>query len=513
MWNAKGGQYMKDDAAGGLHCMPVAKLLSSLSRPFQRSSKTLAVVLAAGHGKRIKSEKSKMLHEIWGVPTVERIRRAVVRGLAGANVTMVVGVKADEVARAMGVRPGMQYAYQKEQKGTGHAVQVALKGRRLSGMRHCYVLPGDMGLLTAEELRAFHRAFVRSKCDMMVLTGVFEGDPSENYYGRIVRAKGVTADGKPSRNAGMVIEIKEHRDILALPAGYTVTYRGERFSYAREELLATREFNSGVYAFRMKPLLKHLYRIRSDNAQNEVYLTDLIAMFNRAGLQVGARPAADPVVVLGFNNKSVLKLMNTVARRQVYEQLKDTVSFDDPDDFFLADEVVAQILRLDRAGTPLDIRIGQGAWVGPEVRVNAGLELQKGATVSGGVRFGRGVRIGRNSQLSTHPGQVMVLGDNVEVMVGDALSGVITVGAGSRVEGGVRITGSDEHPVRIGTGVRIKGTTYIYGCSIEDGVLVEHCFLKCKHIRAVRREDGTVQPVRFFVPLPEGMDSVRERRG
>jgi bifunctional UDP-N-acetylglucosamine pyrophosphorylase / glucosamine-1-phosphate N-acetyltransferase len=489
--------------------MTSVSLLKQLSSPFAGSSSTLAVVLAAGHGKRIKSEKSKMLHEIWGVPTVERIRRAVVKGLPGANVTLVVGVKAEEVARTVGEQPGTQYAYQEQQKGTGHAVQVALRGKRLGATRYCYILPGDMGLLTAGELRTFHKAFVRSGCDMMVLTGTFDGDPSENYYGRIVRAKARTADGGQSRHAGMVIEIKEHKDILALKGPYEVSYRGERFAYSREELLGIAEFNSGVYALRMKPLLTHVYRIRSDNAQNEIYLTDLIGMFNRAGLKVGARPATEPAVVLGFNNKSVLKIMNTIARRHVYEQLKDIVSFDDPDDFYLAEEVVEQILRMDRDG-PLDIRIGQGVSVGPGVRVNVGLDLQKNVTVNGEVHFGRGVKVGRNSQLSTHPGQKMLIGEHVEIMVGDSLSGAIRIGDHSRIEGGVRITGSDDHPVRIGSHVRIKGTTYLYGCTVEDGVLIEQCFLKQKRVRAVRLEDGSVQPVRFYLPLPEGMDSVRD---
>jgi len=490
--------------------MSTTTVLRRLSSPYSRSSSALAVILSAGHGKRIKSEKSKMLHEIWGVPTVERIHTAVTRGIPGANVAVVVGVKAEDVARAVGVRPGTRYVYQPAQRGTGHAVQVALKGLRPGRMRSCCVLPGDMGLLTAAELRAFHRAFLRSGCDMMVLTGMYEGDPSGNYYGRIVRAKQTTAEGGRSRHAGMVIEIKEHRDILAIEGGYTIACRGERFRFSRDELLAIREFNSGVYAFRMAPLLRHVFRIRPDNVQREVYLTDLIAMYNRAGLSVGARPATDPAVVLGFNNKSVLKMMNTIARQQAYERLKDIVTVDDPDDFFLADEVIEQIVRLDRSGAPLDIHIGQGVHVGRDAVVSPGLDLQKNVAVTGGVRFGRNVKVGRSTILSTHPGQTMRIGDNVEIMVGDALSGVIEVGANTRIEGGVRITGSDQDPVRIGSHVRIKGTTYIYGCRIEDHVFIEHCFLKCRRVRAVRMENGDVQPVRFVLPLPEGIDSVRD---
>jgi bifunctional UDP-N-acetylglucosamine pyrophosphorylase / glucosamine-1-phosphate N-acetyltransferase len=490
--------------------MSVLRTLASYSSRFSATARELVVILAAGHGKRIKSEKSKMLHEIWGVPTAERIHRAVVKGLPGANTAMVVGVKAEDVARAVGKRPGIRYVYQQEQRGTGHAVQVALRGLRASGTRSCYVLPGDMGLLTPGQLTALRRAFARSGCDMMVLTGTYEGDTAANYYGRIVRAKDTTSEGRRSRYAGMVIEIMEHKDILALEQPCRVSHRGEHFTFSRDELLGLREFNSGVYVFKMAALLRHINRIRSDNAQNEVYLTDLIAMFNRDGLKVGALAASDPSVVLGFNNKSVLKEMEKIARGRAYETLKDIVTFDDPEDFYLADEVIARIVELDRKGVPLDIQVGQGAYVGAEVSVSAGLHLQRNATVSGSVRLGQRVTIGRGSTLATHPGQTMVIGNDVEIMVGDSLNGNIRVGERARIEGGVRITGSEEHPVRIGSDVRIKGTTYIYGCLIDSGVFIEHCFIKQKHVRAVRTEEGTIQPVRFVMPLPEGMDSVRE---
>jgi bifunctional UDP-N-acetylglucosamine pyrophosphorylase/glucosamine-1-phosphate N-acetyltransferase len=121
--------------------------------------------------------------------------------------------------------------------------------------------------------------------------------------------------------------------------------------------------------------------------------------------------------------------------------------------------------------------------------------------------------VGEGSILNTYPGQEIVLGDNVEIMVGAQLNGNIKIEQNTRIEGGVRITGSDDHPVRIGSNVRIKGSTYIHGCTIEEGVQIEHCFMKQKRIRAVQREDGSIQPVRFYRPMPEGMDSVVEACG
>jgi bifunctional UDP-N-acetylglucosamine pyrophosphorylase/glucosamine-1-phosphate N-acetyltransferase len=488
--------------------MSLNTLLKDLSSPYDSNAKTLAIILAAGHGKRIKSEKSKMLHEIWGVPTVERVHRAITKGLLGCISSVVVGVKAGDVAQAIGRRKNTRYVWQKEQNGTGHAVRIALRGKIPRTTQYCYVLPGDMGLLDADEVRSFNRAFLRSGHDMVVLTGTYKGDPSENYYGRIIRAKKENNNGRDSQHAGMVIEIMEHRDILAIKKNYTVSYNGESFTFTRDELLAIPEFNSGVYAFKMKPLLKYINRIGSDNVQGEIYLTDLIAMFNRSHLKVGAMTASDTSIVLGFNNKSVLKEMDNIARQRTYERLKDIITFEDPDHFFLADEVVDQIIHLDKKGKPLDIVVGEGVHVGPEVKINTGLKLARNATIKGGIRFGKNVSVGEASTLNTYPGQEIVLGDNVEIMVGDQLNGNIRIQKNTRIEGGVRITGSAEHPVRIGSKVRIKGSTYIYGCTIEEGVQIEHCFIKQKRIRAVQREDGSIQPVRFYRPMPEGMDSV-----
>jgi bifunctional UDP-N-acetylglucosamine pyrophosphorylase/glucosamine-1-phosphate N-acetyltransferase len=488
--------------------MSLNALLTDLSSPHDPHAKTLAIILAAGHGKRIKSEKSKMLHEIWGVPTVERVHRAVIRGLPGCSSSVVVGVKAGDVAKAVGRKKNTRYVWQKEQNGTGHAVRVALQGKIPNTVQYCYVLPGDMGLLNAGEVRSFHKAFVRSGYDMVVLTGTYKGDPSENYYGRIIRAKQKNSDGQQSKHAGMVIEIMEHRDILAVKRDYTVSYGDESFTFTRDELLAITEFNSGVYGFKMTPLLKNINRIGSDNVQGEMYLTDLIAMFNKNNLKVGARSASDTTIVLGFNNKSVLKEMDNMARQRTYELLKDIITFEDPDHFFLADQVVDQILRLDKKDEPLDIVVGEGVHVGPEVRINTGLKLARNATIKGRIKFGKNVSVGEASTLNNYPGQEIVLGDNVEIMVGDQLNGNIKIEQNTRIEGGVRITGSDDHPVRIGSNVRIKGSTYIYGCTIEEGVQMEHCFIKQKRIRAVRREDGSIQPVRFYRPMPEGMDSI-----
>lgn len=485
--------------------------LKGLSSDFSKDAESLAIILAAGHGKRIKSRKSKMLHEIWGVPTVSRVYKAASKGIRKSNVSIVVGVMAEEVAVAVGQKKDLSYAYQKEQNGTGHAVKIALDNVAKNAFKYCYVLPGDMGLISADKLKSFHKSFVKSGTDMMVLTGIYHGNPEKNYYGRIIRTKEITKDGEKSKYPSSVIEIKEYKDIMALKGDYPVRYKDEEFVFTKKELIEMEEFNSGVYVFSMKELLKYINTISSNNAQKELYLTDLIAIFNENGLSVGAEPAKDVSEVLGFNNKSVLKSMNIIARERVYEMLKDLIIIDDPEDFFIADSVVEEIIRLDRKGRPLDIHIGRGAHIGDGVKVNYGLHLHKNSSVVGKVIFGENVNIHRNASLSCFENQKMEIGSGVEILWGDIIRGRVKIADCSRIESSVRITGSDESPVEIGKNVLIKGTSYIYGSLIEDGCFIEHSIIKNKIVRAVQTPEGGIQKVRFVIPAPEGLDSLRER--
>lgn len=269
----------------------------------------LAIILAAGHGKRLKSEKSKMLHTILGVPTVERVLNACIQGVDEINNVIVVGIKAEAVMEHLGKKERTAYAYQKEQHGTGHAVQVALQDlNNIPNDAIVYILPGDMGLIDAETVKQFRKDFLKSKADMIVLTGLYEGKPEDNYYGRIIRAK------DESRN---VIQIMEHKDILALPDGkpFTAAYKGKEYTYTKEELINNNEYNSGVFAFRYGKLAEMISKLKSNNVQSEIYLTDLIALFNEKGYTVAAASPEKNYEVMGFNTQEVLKEMNEIARK------------------------------------------------------------------------------------------------------------------------------------------------------------------------------------------------------
>ncbi|HZW38390.1 MAG TPA: NTP transferase domain-containing protein [Ignavibacteriaceae bacterium] len=492
----------------------ILKTLKLLSSDFNYGVTETAIILAAGHGKRIKSQRSKMLHKIWEVPTVERVFNACKGAASNMNVVVVVGIKAKDVMEVVGKREQTIFAYQDQQNGTGHAVKVALDNIDSSKYDgHVYVLPGDMGLIDKQTMTMFREEFIKSNSDMMVLTGLYDGDPKDNNYGRIIRVKDVDAEGKSSNSDyGKVIVIMEHKDILALSDDkpYEVIFNGRKYSYTKQELIDNNEFNSSVYAFKYKKLVELIPQISSNNVQTEIYLTDLIALFNKKNYSVLAVSPLDQYVVMGFNNKSVLKDMENIARKKVYEKLKDIVEIADPDDFFIHEDVVEEILEQDRKGTPLDIIVGKGSYIGKGVKLNYNLELKEYTYINGNVDFAKNVNIYRGVHLSCFEGQTLKVGENVQILWGDIIKGNIEIGESTRIESSVNMTGSDEFPLRIGKNVLIKGTSYLFGCIVEDDVHIEHSVIIRKRVEKILKRDGTIQIIKYILPQPEGIDAIEE---
>lgn len=466
----------------------VRKIIESYSEPFDYKTPETAIILAAGHGKRIKSNTSKMLHKIWDVPTVERIYNACNQGLEDANKLIVVGIKAEEVTKTIGKKEKTGFAYQEVLNGTGHAVQVALEDidkDQYDGI--VYVLLGDMGLYDKETMQDFRKAFINSNSDMMVLTGLYEGKPEENLYGRILRVKGEDVNGIQTPDIeGNVIEIKEHKDILALDEkeDYILNYDGKSFKYSREELINNDEFNSGVFAFKFKPLVKLIEKIQSNNAQNEIYLTDLIALFNEEKLKVSAASPRKQYVLMGFNNKSVLQEMNAFAQKLNYDKIKDIVEIKDPSDFFVAEDVIEDFIKADAEGILLDIKIGKGAYIGK------------------GVKLGTNLSIGRDVRIS---GDNLKIGNNVKVRRNTIIEGNVEIGDNSDIRANVILQGSKEKGLVIGKNVKIDGISKITDCKIDDNVSIEHSVIVNKNVKFLEK-DGKKMEYKFILPEPEGIE-------
>ncbi|MFA8342592.1 MAG: NTP transferase domain-containing protein [Rhodothermaceae bacterium] len=468
----------------------INEIIQSFSQPFDYKLSETAIILAAGHGKRIKSNTSKMLHKVWDVPTVERVFNACSEGLEAANKIVVVGTKAEDVVKAVGEKEKNGFAYQEVQNGTGHAVQVALEGidkENYDGI--VYILLGDMGLFDADTMKDFREAFINSNSDMMVLTGLYEGEPGKNAYGRIVRVKGEDINGIQTPDIqGNVIEIKEHKDILALDEkeDYILKYAGKSFKYTREELINNNEFNSGVFAFKFKPLVQLIEKIQSNNVQNEIYLTDLIALFNEEGLKISAASPKKQYVLMGFNDKSVLQEMNEFVRELNYGKIKNIVEIKDPNDFFIAEDVIADFIKADENGILLDIKIGKGAYIGK------------------GVKLGTNVSVGRDVRIN---GSNIKIGNNVKIRRNSIIEGNVEIGSGSDIRANVILQGSDKKGLKIGENVKIDGISKITNCEIENNVSIEHCVLENKKIKFVEKEGKAVE-YKFILPEPEGIEHI-----
>jgi bifunctional UDP-N-acetylglucosamine pyrophosphorylase/glucosamine-1-phosphate N-acetyltransferase len=124
--------------------------------------------------------------------------------------------------------------------------------------------------------------------------------------------------------------------------------------------------------------------------------------------------------------------------------------------------------------------------------------------------LGKNVVIWKDVDISAFSGQKMKIGNNVQILWGNTIKGNIEIGNGTRIESSVRLTGSNEFPLRIGSDVLIKGTTYIFGSFIEDGVHIEHSVIIKKKVERLIKTNGGIKPIRFYIPGPEGIDAIED---
>jgi bifunctional UDP-N-acetylglucosamine pyrophosphorylase/glucosamine-1-phosphate N-acetyltransferase len=241
---------------------------------------TAAVILAAGQGKRMKSDLPKVLHTISDRPMVSYVIDAV-RGFSDGKIILVIGHQADRVREAVG-NEGVGFVLQAEQLGTGHAVMQCEEALAdFDG--NLMVLNGDVPCLQTATLRdfvAFHR---EQHAAGTVLTAELS---DATGYGRIVRG--------PDES---LLRIVEHKD-------------------ASPDELEIREINSGLFCFDKKALFDALHGVDQDNAQGEYYITDVIELMRAGGQVVAAYRVEDENEVSGVNDVDELDAI----RRQFEER-------------------------------------------------------------------------------------------------------------------------------------------------------------------------------------------------
>ena len=263
----------------------INKYLGSSQNMTAKKFSVRAVLLAAGKGTRMKSDLPKVLHLLHGNPMVLYGIWAA-QTATGAKPVVILGHAAGEVRRVIGERGHI--VYQREQRGTGHAVQQAetyLKGKSDLVL----VTSADMPLLTPETLGKLILAQKTHSGPMTILT-VIADDP--RGFGRIIRDR-----------TGKVIAIVEE-------------------AVASPEELAIRELNAGVYCFSNAWLWKGLQQLE-ELPSGEYYLTDLVGIAIKAGLDVNAQIAVNPVETIGINTPVHLQEASHALESGVNSGLRD----------------------------------------------------------------------------------------------------------------------------------------------------------------------------------------------
>jgi bifunctional UDP-N-acetylglucosamine pyrophosphorylase/glucosamine-1-phosphate N-acetyltransferase len=295
----------------------------------------LVFIMAAGLGTRMKSETSKVLHQIAGRPMLHWVVTAA-RAAGAERVVAILGHQHEAVKAALDTSfgPGtVEVAIQSEQRGTGHAVQCALPAvQNEPDDRIVVILTGDAPLLVSERIAQLARACAESPAGLALLSTRPDRDMP---YGRLVR------DDK-----GVLQKIVEHPD-------------------ATPEQRQIQDTNAGFYAISLGHLRKDLASLRANNAKGELYLTDLIANAHTRG--GGTAIDAPFTEVTGINDRVDLATVEIAARRRINEGwMRAGVTFVDP-----------SVTYIDADVGPL----GKDVWLAP------------GVTLRGKTTIGDNVRI------------------------------------------------------------------------------------------------------------------------
>lgn len=415
-----------------------------------------AIVLAAGLGTRMKSDKAKVLHEVAGEPLVGHVLRAL-NGAHIEDIIVVVGHQREAVSQYVhSFLPSVQVAVQEQMRGTGDAVKQALPDVPPDAQT-VMVLAGDTPLLTAQTLGRLLEFHAESAVEATVLTAHLD-DPTG--YGRIVR------------DAERVQRIVEQAD-------------------ADDGELAITEINSGLYVFDAAALREGLASLTSDNAQGEEYLTDVIGWLVEQGRPVAAFVADDADEIHGINDRVQLAAAGAVLRNRVAEQwMLSGVTIEDPATTWIEADVRIEPDAVIRRNTHLagKTRVGAGAEVGPDTTcrdcvIGAGAtvykshlesaELAPGASAGPftylrpGTRLMSGSRAGAFVEIKNS-----TVGADAKVphlsYVGDA-----DIGEGTNIGAAtvfVNYDGVEKHRTVVGKQVRIGSDTMLVApVSIGDG--------------------------------------------
>jgi bifunctional UDP-N-acetylglucosamine pyrophosphorylase/glucosamine-1-phosphate N-acetyltransferase len=440
----------------------VSEANASVTRIDTAAPGSLAIVImAAGKGTRLKSRRPKVLHEVGGKPLLSHVIAAAAQVVHPENIFAVVGHQAEKVKAAV-ASTGIRFVEQSEQRGTGHALQIAKDA--IAGYENVLVLSGDAPLVKPQTLAAL-AAFHRSQQAAMTLTAAEPNDPTG--YGRIIH---------PAPGSAEVVAIIEQKMLSV-------------------EQLALREVNMGLYAFRTGPLLAHLHQLTTDNPHSELYLTDMAHVLNAAGQRVLAFHTTNPNELLGANTIAEMMDLDASLRLEAARRLMAAgVTIFGPETCIIDAEVevdtdtiiepFVQLLGRTRIGSDCRIRsysVIENCTLGDDVLIRQSCILTDSS-------IAKGARIGPFAHL--RPG--CVIGEDVHVgnfvetkkarLLKGAKAGHLTylgdaeIGEGTNIGAGVitcNYDGVKKHFTRIGKNAFIgSDTTLVAPISVEDGAYI-----------------------------------------
>ena len=318
-------------------------------------SKPLNVlVMAAGLGTRMKSNRAKVLHELGGRPLIAHVVRTA-QTLDPRTILVIVGHQAEEVEQAVLSEVGelASFAIQAKQRGTGDAVESARRQLEDSGSL-VLLLSGDVPLIRAETLRKLIEQHRATDAACTILAVRLENPTG---YGRIIRD-----------DQGRFEKIVEQKD-------------------ASEEERKVREINSGIYCFESKDLFEALKRVEPKNQQGEYYLTDVAEILNSSGRKVEVFIHADSREVSGINTRAELAEFENLLRRNAVRRLmlEAGVTFIDPSHAYISPEA----------------EIGRDTVIYPNVAIEGNTVVGEGCVIRAGARISNS-KLGDNVTVKDH---------------------------------------------------------------------------------------------------------------
>jgi bifunctional UDP-N-acetylglucosamine pyrophosphorylase/glucosamine-1-phosphate N-acetyltransferase len=407
----------------------------------------VAIILAAGQGKRMKSERAKVLHEVCGQPMISYVVEAA-RGAGARTIVVVVGYAADQVREALRDEPDILFAEQVRQLGTGDAVK-ACRGVLEGYAGPALVLVGDEPLLRAEPL-AHLLERQQNEGESCLLGTAKLPDPAG--FGRILR------DG-----AGRFLKIVEQRDCTP-------------------EEAAIHEVNPSCYVFELPVLWEALDRLGTGNAQHEYYLTDAPAILQEMGRKVVAVRALTAEDVLGVNSRAHLAEAHALMQGRIQTSLmEDGVTIVDPRSTYIDSRarIGRETVIFPFTAITGPVRIGENCRIGPFAHLREGTVLDDGAEVGafvetknthleagalarhlaylGDAIVGRGANIGAGAITANFDGREKAateIGPGAFIGSGAILIAPTTIGEGATIGAGAVVTrGSEVAPGQTVVGI------------------------------------------------------------